>query len=321
MDQEPQILIVEDNPGLNEILCKIVESEGYSVSSVFTGAAALETLENEGQFSLVLLDIMLPDPDSPTGKGIDGLEVCRRIKSNPDHADTMIFLVTVKDQPEDIMKGIDAGADDYITKPFNTTLLLAKIKAMLRIRSLSEELKNKNKMLEEMAITDGLTGIPNYRYFIDKLEEEVRRGRRYSTPFTLLILDLDNFKEVNDTHGHRHGDFVLQEVASRLQHGLRDTDILARYGGDEFALLLTQTDSEGGKNVANQVLERLALPITANGIEHFIEASIGVVASDTITSTSADELIVAADKALYTAKEKGGDQVYVALSDHDQVSS
>ena len=321
MDQEPQILIVEDNPGLNEILCKIVESEGYSVSSVFTGAAALEILENEGQFSLVLLDIMLPDPDSPTGKGIDGLEVCRRIKSNPDHADTMIFLVTVKDQPEDIMKGIDAGADDYITKPFNTTLLLAKIKAMLRIRSLSEELKNKNKMLEEMAITDGLTGIPNYRYFIDKLEEEVRRGRRYSTPFTLLILDLDNFKEVNDTHGHRHGDFVLQEVASRLQHGLRDTDILARYGGDEFALLLTQTDSEGGKNVANQVLERLALPITANGIEHFIEASIGVVASDTITSTSADELIVAADKALYTAKEKGGDQVYVALSDHDQVSS
>jgi diguanylate cyclase (GGDEF)-like protein len=233
----------------------------------------------------------------------------------------MIFLVTVKDQPEDIMKGIDAGADDYITKPFNTTLLLAKIKAMLRIRSLSEELKNKNKMLEEMAITDGLTGIPNYRYFIDKLEEEVRRGRRYSTPFTLLILDLDNFKDVNDTHGHRHGDFVLKEVASRLQHGLRDTDILARYGGDEFALLLTQTDSVGGKNVADQILERLALPIVANGIEHFIEASIGVVVSDTIAPASADELIVAADKALYTAKEKGGDQVYVAQSGSDQVPS
>lgn len=321
MDQEPRILIVEDNPGLNEILCKIVESEGYSVSSVFTGAAALEILENEGPYSLVLLDVMLPDPDSPTGRGIDGLEVCHSIKSNPEHADTMIFLVTVKDQPEDIMKGIDAGADDYITKPFNTTLLLAKIKAMLRIQSLSEELKKKNKMLEEMAITDGLTGIPNYRYFIDKLEEEVRRGRRYSTPFTLLILDLDNFKDVNDTHGHRHGDFVLKEVASRLQHGLRDTDILARYGGDEFALLLTQTDSEGGKNVADQVLERLALPIVANEIEHFIEASIGVVVSNTITPASADELIVAADKALYTAKEKGGDQVYVAQSRNDQVSS
>ena len=315
MNQESRILIVEDNPGLNEILCKIVESEGYHVSSVFTGNAAMEAFENEDSFDLVLLDVMLPDPDSPTGRGMDGLEVCHRIKSSSSHADTMIFLVTVKDQPEDIMKGIDAGADDYITKPFNTTLLLAKIKAMLRIRSLSEELKKKNKLLEEMAITDGLTGIPNYRYFIDKLEEEVKRGRRYSTPFTLLILDLDNFKEVNDTHGHRHGDFVLKEVARRLQHGLRETDILARYGGDEFALLLTQTDSDGGKNVADQVLERLALPITANGIEHFIEASIGVVASDTVPSSTADEIIVAADKALYTAKEKGGDQVFVALSE------
>ncbi len=164
-----------------------------------------------------------------------------------------------------------------------------------------------------MAITDGLTNIPNYRYFIDKLEEEVKRGRRYSTPFTLLILDLDNFKEVNDTHGHRHGDYVLKEVAQRLQYGLRETDILARYGGDEFALLLTQTDSEGGKNVADQVLERLALPIVANETEHFIEASIGVVASDSMLSATADELIVAADKALYMAKEKGGDQVFVAL--------
>jgi diguanylate cyclase (GGDEF)-like protein len=315
MGRGSQILIVEDNPGLNEILRKIVESEGYTVSSAFTGAAALEALENEGPFDLVLLDVMLPDPESPTGRGMDGLEVCHRIKSNSAQADTMIFLVTVKDQPEDIMKGIDAGADDYITKPFNTTLLLAKIKAMLRIKSLSEELKKKNIMLEEMAITDGLTGIPNYRYFIDKLEEEVKRGRRYSTPFTLLILDLDNFKDVNDTHGHRHGDFVLKEVANRLQHGLRETDILARYGGDEFALLLTQTDSEGGKNVADQVLERLALPIVANRIEHFIEASIGVVASDTMLPATADELIVAADKALYMAKEKGGDQVYVALAE------
>ncbi|MDT8366696.1 MAG: diguanylate cyclase [bacterium] len=313
MSQGSQILIVEDNPGLNEILRKIVESEGYTVSSVFTGAAALQILQDEGPFDLVLLDVMLPDPESPTGRGMDGLEVCHRIKSNPAQAGTMIFLVTVKDQPEDIMKGIDAGADDYITKPFNTTLLLAKIKAMLRIKNLSEELRNKNKLLEEMAITDGLTGIPNYRYFIDKLEDEVKRGRRYSTPFTLLLLDLDNFKDVNDTHGHRHGDFVLKEVANRLQHGLRETDILARYGGDEFALLLTQTDSEGGKNVAKQVLERLALPITANEKEHFIEASIGVVASDSMVSATADELIVAADKALYMAKGKGGDQVYVAI--------
>ena len=312
MEHVSRILIVEDNPGLNEILRKIVESEGYDPSSAFTGKEALSKIKEDGPFDLVLLDVMLPDPESPTGGGMDGFEVCQRIKDDPDSDGTMIFLVTVKDQPEDIMRGIDAGADDYITKPFNTTLLLAKIKAMLRIKNLSVELKIKNLLLEEMASTDGLTGVPNYRFFIEKLEEEVRRSRRYKTPFSLIILDLDNFKEINDSHGHRHGDFVLQEVASRLQHGLRETDILARYGGDEFAFLLTQTDIDGGRSVAEQVLERLSVPIITNGIEHQVEASIGLVSHDSLKEISGDDLIIAADNALYTAKEMGGDQVHMS---------
>lgn len=312
MDQESKILIVEDNPSLSEILRKIVESEGYVGFSVPTGKEAFKALEENGPFDLVLLDVMLPDPSSPVGGGMDGLEVCQRIKSHPDLSDTMVFLVTIKDQPEDIMKGIDAGADDYITKPFNTTLLLAKIKAMLRIKSLSMELKDKNRQLEEMAITDGLTGVPNYRFFMDKLEEEVRRSRRYRTPFTLLLLDLDNFKEVNDTHGHRHGDYVLKEIAGRLQRGLRETDLLARYGGDEFVLLLTQTDAEGGHRVANQILNRLSAPLTTDHIEHLIKASIGMVSFDSEHPQSTDELIVGADNALYRAKESGGDRIYVA---------
>ena len=149
MDQGPRILIVEDNPSLNEILRKIIESEGYTGKSALSGREALKALKENGPFDLVLLDVMLPDPTAPVGGGMDGLEVCQKIKSDPDLADTIIFLVTVKDQPDDIMKGIDAGADDYITKPFNTTLLLAKIKAMLRIRNLSMELKDKNRLLEE----------------------------------------------------------------------------------------------------------------------------------------------------------------------------
>jgi diguanylate cyclase (GGDEF)-like protein len=317
MNQESKILIVEDNPSLNEILRKIVESEGYSGQSVLSGREAIKTLKEKGPFDLVLLDVMLPDPSASVGGGMDGLEVCQRIKSDPDLSDTIIFLVTVKDQPEDIMRGIDAGADDYITKPFNTTLLLAKIKAMLRIRNLSMELRDKNRLLKEMAITDGLTGVPNYRFFIDKLEEEVRRSRRYNTPFTLLLLDLDNFKEVNDTHGHRHGDFVLKEVAGRLQQGLRGTDLLARYGGDEFALLLTQTDIEGGRKVANQVLERLRNPIMTNKIHHVIKASIGMVSFANENPLSSDELIVNADNALYRAKEGGGNRIYVSGSDED----
>jgi len=317
MNQKSKILIVEDNPSLSEILRKIVQSEGYIGRPVHTGREALKILREDGPFDLVLLDVMLPDPLAPVGGGMDGLEVCQEIKSNPELSDTMIFLVTVKDQPDDIMRGIDAGADDYITKPFNTTLLLAKIKAMLRIKNLSMELKDKNRQLEEMAITDGLTGIPNYRFFIEKLEEEVRRSQRYKTPFTLLLLDLDNFKDVNDTYGHRHGDYVLKMVAERLQDGLRETDLLARYGGDEFVLLVMQTEVEGGRKVANQILERLRKPITTDSIEHSIKASIGMVSFDSEQSRSTDDLIVGADNALYRAKESGGNRIFVASTDEN----
>jgi len=312
MNNTSRILIVEDNQSLSEIIRKIVESEGYTGRCVYTGREALRVLKDEGPFDLTLLDVMLPDPTAPLGGGMDGLEVCQKIKSDPEMSDTIVFLVTVKDQPDDIMKGIDAGADDYITKPFNTTLLLAKIKAMLRIKNLSMELKDKNRQLAEMAITDGLTGVPNYRYFIEKLEEEVRRSRRYRTPFTLLLLDLDNFKEINDSHGHRHGDYVLREVAGRLQRGLRETDLLARYGGDEFVLLLTQTDIEGGRQVSNQILARLREPILTDNISHSIKASIGMVHFDGERPKTADDLIEGADNALYLAKESGGNRLLVA---------
>lgn len=311
MSDKHRILVVEDNRNLNDILVKIVGSEGYAASSVFTGREAINALQNDGPFDLVLLDVMLPEKGPDPDAGVDGLEVCRYIKADPDLSDTLIFLVTVKDQPEDIMKGIDVGADDYITKPFNTTLLLAKIKAMLRIRKLSSELKEKNRLLEEMAVTDGLTRIANYRFFMDRLEEEVQRHIRYSAPFTLLLMDLDNFKDINDNLGHRHGDYVLQAVAARLSKGLRNTDFLARYGGDEFALLLAQTDGTGGKRVAEQILTRFEEPITTEGHADHIRLSIGMVASRSVDPPTADGLIIAADRALYQAKESGGHRVCV----------
>ena len=310
-----RILVVEDNVNLNEILCKIMQSEGYSSVSAFTGREAMEAMSNKGPFDLVLLDVMLPDPESPRGAAMDGVEVCRTIKTDPKFKDTLIFMVSVKDQPEDIMKGIDAGADDYVTKPFNTTLLLAKIKAMLRIKNLQDELREKNRLLAEMAVTDGLTGIPNYRYLIDKLEEEIKRSHRYNTPITMILLDLDNFKEVNDTFGHRHGDFVLREIAERLLQGLRETDILARYGGDEFALLLTQTDEAGGRKVARQVLDRLSEPVITDDREHLIHASLGLVSFPEGSAKSSDDVIISADTALYKAKELGGHQIYAFPSE------
>jgi two-component system, cell cycle response regulator len=305
----PSILVVEDNPDLNEILCRIVASDGYIPVPVFTGRGALDALRTRGPFDLVLLDIMLPDPGSPEGQAIDGLEVCRTVKSDAGLAGPLIFMVTVKDQPDDIMRGIDAGADDYITKPFNTTLLLAKIRAMLRIKNLHRELEAKNARLEEMAITDDLTGIPNHRYFMDKLDEELRRAKRYGTPFALLMLDLDDFKAINDTFGHRHGDTVLRETARAIGRGIRATDMLARYGGDEFVVLLPLTELTGARRVAEEILSRFVAPLVIDGEEHLIRISIGLVSCPAEGEVSADGLINLADGALYRAKQLGGNRV------------
>jgi diguanylate cyclase (GGDEF)-like protein len=311
----PRVLVVEDNRELNEILRRIVSSEGYQPFCAYTGRKAMEMMREQGAFDLILLDVMLPDPESPAGKGLDGLEVCRRVKSDPVLADTMVFMVTVKDQPDDIVKGIDAGADDYITKPFNTTLLLAKTKAMLRIKHLRDELREKNQRLEELATTDDLTGAHNHRFFMDRLEEELRRGQRYGTPFALLMLDLDGFKAINDAHGHRHGDAVLRETSQVMGRGLRATDSLARYGGDEFAVLLPQTDRAGAVRVAEEILSRLSQPLAADGREHRISASIGMLVFPSRGCDSADDLINAADAALYRSKSLGGNRLTDASTD------
>ncbi len=306
MTSPPRILVVEDSRELNEILCRIVSSEGYAPFSAFTGRKAMEMMKEQGAFDLILLDIMLPDPEATPATGLDGLEVCRRVKSNPALADTMVFMVTVKDQPEDIVKGIDAGADDYITKPFNTTLLLAKIKAMLRIKHLRDELLEKNLRLEELATTDDLTGVHNHRFFMEHLDEELRRGKRYGAPFALLMLDLDGFKAINDAHGHRHGDVVLRSAAQAIGRGIRATDSLARYGGDEFAVLLPQTERAGAVRVAEEILSRLSRPLVAEDREHLVQASIGLVVFPSRGCETADDLINAADGALYRSKELGG---------------
>ncbi len=252
---------------------------------------------------MVLLDIMLPD--------IDGFEISRRVKGDPALPFIPIILVTARDSTEDKIMGFDAGADDYLTKPINFSELEARVRSMLRIKRLQDELNEKNRVLERLSISDGLTGLYNHRHIHGLLREEFERSGRSGTPLTLAMLDLDHFKQVNDTYGHQAGDRVLQQMAEILRHTARDVDRLGRYGGEEFIALLTDTDTEGGvvfMERVRQAMEHYSFAIEA-GPPLVMTVSAGVATYPHERIPNAETLVRMADEALYMAKARGRNRV------------
>ena len=260
--------------------------------------------------ALILLDVMMPK--------MDGFEACKLLKSSVKTRYIPIIMVTALNEIEDKIKGIEAGADDFITKPFNKLELLARVKSLLRIKSLHDQLQEKIKQLEdakeklrELAVTDGLTGLFNYRYFKEYLELELKRAKRHRSDISLIMLDIDYFKIYNDTNGHLAGDEVLKSLAKLYTSNLRSIDIAARYGGEEFAFVLPETN----KGAANFVAEKIR-KLVENEIFEFeekqpqkkITVSIGV-ASFPQNGESFEELVQSADKRLYIAKSAGRNKV------------
>ncbi|MGQ9558965.1 MAG: diguanylate cyclase [Candidatus Oleimicrobiaceae bacterium] len=304
-----RILIVDDVTANLELLKGHLAAEGYQILVAHSGQEALEVVEREVP-DLVLLDVVMPH--------MDGFEVCRRLKASTATYFVPVIMVTALDEVEYKVLGMRAGADDFVTKPFNKTELLVRIKSLLRIKQLHEQLERKIRELEEaqaqlreMAITDGLTGLYNYRYFKEQLSHEVDRAARHQECFSLIMLDIDHFKHYNDTHGHLAGDEVLKALARLLRDNVRKIDVAARYGGEEFALILVQTPKQASGVVARKLqalVEEFPFAHREEQPQGRLTISMGV-ATYPEDANSAEELIAVADRRLYRAKAEGRNRV------------
>jgi len=295
------IPIVDDDAAIRRLLRLLLTRAGYQTFECTTGSEARERLWKE-PWDIAILDRKLPD--------MDGVVLCHEIKSHAELRKRYIIMLTGEDEQEDKVEGLELGADDYITKPFQVAELLARVRAAKRIVDLQKELLETNKRLELLSITDGLTKLHNHRHFQDELNRAFDESARYERPLSLAMIDIDFFKKVNDTHGHAVGDDVLREVARLYRDSVRSTDLVARYGGEEFAVMMPETTMDDAAIFAEKIRSMIeATPIQTQAGPVTVTVSIGVASVPHSRIHSSKELIVAADKALYRAKRNGRNQV------------
>lgn len=290
------VLVAEDDPMFRTILKRWLETWGYPVTVAEDGEQAWAILQQEAQPELLILDWVMP--------GVDGAELCHRIRARQRAPYQYILLVTAKDNIDDVVAGLDAGADDYLTKPFERNELRARMRVGKRILTLQDGLIRAREDLRFQATHDALTGIWNRRAVFDLLQRELERATRSMSATGLLMLDLDHFKEVNDTYGHLAGDAVLREAAARVIQVVRSYDLVGRHGGEEFLVVLPGCDS----NQVLQSAERVRAIIEATPIivDRFaIRVTVSVGATSATSGASQKELLGIADAALYQAKKAG----------------
>jgi len=295
------VLVVEDSNDIREMVTLMVSSMGYRTYTATTGKEALAQLRAHTP-DIVLLDLMMPE--------MDGFEFCHAIQEDPTLQSPHIIITSAKDTLEDKVKGLELGAADYLIKPFSLTELKARIKAGERIVRYQKMLKEQQALLEQLAREDKLTGLCNRRHFEERAQEELLRAQRYGRPLSLLLGDLDHFKQINDRYGHAYGDTVLRQIGQMLPLHCRTSDIVARYGGEEFMVLLFETGLEDALKVA----ERLCASVRTLAFTHpsgafTVTISFGVTSLRNGQMQSLSELIDEADKALYAAKRNGRDRV------------
>lgn len=297
-NRTPKIMIVDDVPLNVELQKTYLLSAGYEVIVAMDGQAAIEKIKTESP-DLILLDIMMPK--------MNGFEVCKKLKSNPSTQFIPVVMVTALQEVEDKISGIEAGADDFISKPFNKLELMARVKSLLRIKFLHDELEDAKYQMEKLAATDGLTGLANHRHFKEQLILEIDRATRHQHCLSLLMMDIDYFKYYNDHQGHPAGDEVLRKIAELIQKNLRKIDMAARYGGEEFTVILPEANSKAAIVVAEKIrylVETTKFPKEENQPNKCLTLSIGVSTLPNDTENGSD-LIDVADRRLYKAKQRG----------------
>jgi diguanylate cyclase (GGDEF)-like protein len=290
------VMVIEDHPDQRDLLAIVLQREGYKVVTAANGIEALEKLTTE-KVQIALSDIMMPK--------MDGFELIKRIRGNPALKSIYLILITARIQEGDRVRGLDLGADDYITKPFSFSELLARIRVGSRVVQYQQHLEYQTQV-------DSLTGLFNRRAFENKIGEEFERSKRYHSPLSLLILDIDNFKVINDTYGHHGGDAALVKISETFREKTRQSDFPARYGGEEFVLVLPETDQESALQAAIKIhgaIRSSAFGTTARPFR--LTVSIGISSTSIKFYSAWHELLGDADQALYIAKNSGKDRIEI----------
>ena len=291
--KKPTILVVDDMTTTLLLIHDLLK-DTYEVKIAKSGTKALEILESPNDIDLILLDIEMPD--------INGYDVCKRIKNNETIKNIPIIFITGRTSQEDEEYGLNLGAIDYITKPFNKAIVKLRIKNYL-------DLKIKNDMLEKLSMYDGLTNIRNRRFFDETFEKTFNEIKRDKKSLAVLMIDIDFFKPYNDNYGHGQGDETLRKVAKALEKTIkRASDFVARYGGEEFVILLKDINKDGVEAVANNLLNAVReLKITHefSKIENYVTVSIGASYYNSSSDITKLELLLKADETLYNVKNSG----------------
>ncbi len=283
------ILIVDDDPEALKLLHYILLEQNYNVETSRNGSEAL-ALVKEISFDLILLDLHMP--------GLNGIEICKILKESRQGKEIPIIFISGQSEIYNKVEGFDVGCIDFITKPFDPLELLSRVKTHINLKLERDQLK-------EMALMDGLTKLYNHSFFHDRLSQEISKSKRHNLPLSIIMIDLDDFKLINDTFGHKAGDKALIKTSSTILRIIREEDIAGRYGGEEFAIILPNTEYQAAYKVAEKI--RTSIKKIKWTIKDFgLTVSGGVY---TLKNENVNELIEKVDMLLYKAKDKGKDMI------------
>lgn len=296
-----KVLVADDSAVYRKLVEQTLGQDQYSILFAKTGQSAIKLFE-EHHPALVITDWVMPD--------LTGIELCQRIRSSPKDVYAYVIILTSISEKENVVKGLAAGADDYLTKPFHPGELSARVAVGRRMVDLHRQIEAKNRLLRELALTDALTCLPNRRAIEEWSSRQLSGAARHGFSFWVAIADLDNFKRVNDTYGHDAGDAVLKGFAEILKTNTRSSDICGRIGGEEFLIVLTHTKQEDARVVVERILQRLRDREFSFGEQAIrVTASFGIAGFQGGVAPEFGKLVNQADEALYTAKRTGRNRI------------
>ncbi len=303
------ILIIDDSDNVREMIIRTLKEVGLfdQYREARDGIEGIKSLI-AGKADLIICDLEMPR--------MDGFKFMNMVTSRRDLQDIPIIMLTGREDRELKIKGLEQGASDYVTKPFDAGELVARVKVQLKIKALQDELKRSNELLKELSNTDPLTNLYNRRYLTKALNSELLRAERTGDCLCLVMLDIDHFKKINDTYGHQNGDVVLSAIAEETLAGLRCYDVAARFGGEEFVLVLPGTQLAGGVDVAERLRQQVqAISFTPPLDKLKVTVSLGVAFYPAAEINDTDSLIKKADEALYLAKQNGRNRVETMVAE------